>query len=242
MIAKHAWKARAASSQTSPLTLQAVALAKGVSLHGFSVKVLPSGIDDPSSGNGVFVADGTVPSGVLVALYAGIWFPSLPMDKVQWGTETQPYSWSHVLDVHGPEAVDPELTSCTRADVVSYHLCCDGGIMDGFRADCRVRSDCIRSPFAVGQLVNHPPKGQVPNVRLRQLEPLDTGLAVSRTHKGLWYLDPHTWSEVHVPPGIRPPTIALQAMRSLLPGQELLLNYNLRRPHPAWYHPVDTVE
>lgn len=83
MIAKHAWKARAASSQTSPLTLQAVALAKGVSLHGFSVKVLPSGIDDPSSGNGVFVADGTVPSGVLVALYAGIWFPSLPMDKVQ---------------------------------------------------------------------------------------------------------------------------------------------------------------
>lgn len=91
MIAKHAWKARAASSQTSPLTLQAVALAKGVSLHGFSVKVLPSGIDDPSSGNGVFVADGTVPSGVLVALYAGIWFPSLPMDKVQWGTETQPH-------------------------------------------------------------------------------------------------------------------------------------------------------
>ena len=79
------------------------------------VKVLPSGIDDPSSGNGVFVADGTVPSGVLVALYAGIWFPSalplkfgrrslhnaafcctfsaskLPMDKVQWGTETQPH-------------------------------------------------------------------------------------------------------------------------------------------------------
>ena len=95
------------------------------------------------------------------------------------------YCWSHLLDVHGPEAVaytesrscsrqqvrlkvsqlscakvDPELTSCTREDVaswckqlqqvprswlvqtrfkfmlldeVSYHLCCDGGIMESQR-------------------------------------------------------------------------------------------------------------
>ena len=41
------------------------------------VEVRPSGIDDPSSGNGVFVARDTVPAGALVALYAGVWFPSV---------------------------------------------------------------------------------------------------------------------------------------------------------------------
>ena len=35
-----------------------------------------SSINDPNSGNGVFVT-GSVPAGALVALYAGVWFPSV---------------------------------------------------------------------------------------------------------------------------------------------------------------------
>jgi len=214
-------------------------LAQGKCLHNFQVEVRASEIDEPSSGNGVFVARGSVPAASLVALYAGIWFPSVPIAKIQWGTEAQSYSWSHVLDIHGPDAVDAELTHCTREEVVAYHLCCDGGIMDGFRADSRVRTDCARSPYAVGQLVNHPPRGQKPNVKLLQLEPLSMPLAVNRVHDGLWYLDPNTWSEVRVSPNIQPPTIALQATRHLALGEELLLNYRLRRPHPSWYHPAE---
>ncbi len=37
---------------------------------------------------------------------------------------------------------------------------CEGGILDGYRASQRVHTDGVfNNPFAVGQMVNHPPKG-----------------------------------------------------------------------------------
>lgn len=81
-------------------------------------------------------------------------------------------------------------------------------------------------PFAVGQLVNHPPQGIEANVQILEIsEPLDETWAVSRLHQGLWYLD-RTWSPVNVPQGrahgaMRAPTVAMEALRELRVGEEL---------------------
>lgn len=109
---------------------------------------------------------------------------------------------------------------------VAYRLFCDGGILDGFQAERRVRRAGLQSPFAVGQLVNHPPQGIEANVQILEIsEPLDETWAVSRLHQGLWYLD-RTWSPVNVPQGrahgaMRAPTVAMEALRELRVGEEL---------------------
>eukprot|EP00928_Gymnodinium_smaydae_P023537 TRINITY_DN19386_c1_g1_i1.p3 TRINITY_DN19386_c1_g1~~TRINITY_DN19386_c1_g1_i1.p3 ORF type:complete len:277 (+),score=53.55 TRINITY_DN19386_c1_g1_i1:1000-1830(+) len=217
---------------------EAQALARGRSLGGFEIEVRKSRIEDEASGRGVFVATTScrVAAGSLVALYAGVWFPAVPLSaRCQDGEPV--LCWARLMDLHGPEAMDPELAGYSSSDVSAYHVCCDGGIMDGFRADERVRSDGINGPFAVAQLVNHPPRGLRPNVKFVQFEEC-TAPAVSRMHEGLWYLDPLTHQEVRIPRQLRPPTVALAALRDIDPGEELLLDYRLNPPHPPWYVPV----
>eukprot|EP00435_Cladocopium_sp_Y103_P055069 s974_g18.t1 len=187
----------------------------------------------PDCGKGVFVSASDAPAGALVALYAGVWFPKVPRTKC---LDDDICSWVTVMDLHGPEAVDPELAGCEVADLVAYRLFCDGGILDGFQAERRVRRAGLQSPFAVGQLVNHPPQGIEANVQILEIsEPLDEMWAVSRLHEGLWYLD-RSWSPVHVPlaGAKRAPTVAMEALRELRVGEELFLDYKLRPPHPPW--------
>ncbi|CAL1143284.1 unnamed protein product [Cladocopium goreaui] len=218
--------------------VEAESLAKGKSLHAFEVSVRQSQIA-PDCGKGVFVSASDAPVGALVALYAGVWFPNVPRAHF---LDDDICSWVTVMDLHGPEAVDPELAGCEVADVVAYRLFCDGGILDGFQAERRVRRAGLQSPFAVGQLVNHPPQGIEANVQILEIsEPLDETWAVSRLHQGLWYLD-RTWSPVNVPQGrahgaMRAPTVAMEALRELRVGEELFLDYKLRPPHPPWYTP-----
>ncbi|CAJ1421608.1 unnamed protein product [Effrenium voratum] len=187
---------RWAGSALPGLLAEAEALAKGSSLHGFAVEVGPSSIS-PSAGNGVYVSQAQVPEGALVALYAGLWFPSVPMAAASLGNEI--YSWARILEAHGPEAVDARLAGCKVED------------LDGFRARERVSSAGAASSFAMGQLVNHPPKGRRANVQILQLEESLGPLAASEVHRGTWYLDPSTGSAVSIPASMLAPTIALQA-------------------------------
>ncbi|CAJ1344654.1 unnamed protein product [Effrenium voratum] len=83
--------------------------------------------------------------------------------------------------------------------------------MDGFRARERVSSAGAASSFAMGQLVNHPPKGRRANVQILQLEESLGPLAASEVHRGTWYLDPSTGNAVSIPASMLAPTIALQA-------------------------------
>lgn len=232
--------------------VEAESLAKGKSLHAFEVSVRQSQIA-PDCGKGVFVSASDAPVGALVALYAGVWFPKVPRANF---LDDDTCSWVTVMDLHGPEAVDPELAGCEVADVVAYRLFCGGGILDGFQAERRVRRAGLQSPFAVGQLVNHPPQGIEANVQILKIsEPLDETWAVSRLHQGLWYLD-RSGGPVKVPQRahgkLQAPTVAMEALREVRVGEELFLDYKLtpcfydkrvlklvieRPPHPPWYTP-----
>ena len=216
--------ATASTGAMKGLLKEVLALSKGKSLEGFGVEVRPSSIFQ--GGFGVFISENQVPQGALVALYPGVWFPAVPRNVL----ENEVYSWAKILELYGPEAIDPDLAGYQASQVLAYRLFCDGGIMDGFMPERRVRG--IKSPFAVGHLVNH--RGNA-NVEILQLD--STGLdelGVSRLHRGLWYLD-STWRPVMVPSNLTIPIIALQAICDLRMGEELFLNYRLRPPYPSWY-------
>merc|ERR1712129_376946 len=120
------------------------------------------------------------------------------------------------------------------------------GIMDGFKPHERMDRVNDHSPFAVGQLVNHPSRGTAPNVDWQEFlwEDRDEEVRVNRLHSGLWYLDPVTMEPVNMPAQgsavrIPVPGIAIVALRDLEPGEELYMNYRFNPPYPAWYSPVD---
>mmetsp|Transcript_28991 Transcript_28991/g.90241 ORF Transcript_28991/g.90241 Transcript_28991/m.90241 type:complete len:122 (-) Transcript_28991:83-448(-) len=117
--------------------------------------------------------------------------------------------------------------------------------MDGFRPEQRVGAAGCRSPYAVGHLVNHPPRGTAPNVAWQEFawERETAALAANRLHRGLWYMDPASMEPVDMPSEegelrLPLPGVAIVALRDLAEGEELFMDYKLSRPHPPWYAPV----
>jgi hypothetical protein len=96
-----------------------------------------------------------------------------------------------------------------------------------------------RNPFAVGNYINHPPEGEVPNVIgyayafdwKRFPEPLHPFVPHLYKETPKWYHD----ESVHAR------TVAMIATRTIHEGEEIYLDYryNPAFPYPPWYHPVD---
>lgn len=187
-----------------------------------------------------------IPEGTVVALYSGVYFPLVPLHARAAargdGVVTDVLRLSRLW---GYGAVEESLVDVSYEEASSYWLILEvfSGVMDGFRADQRVG---CKSPFAVGQLINHPRRGVRPNVDWQEFRwPDAAGPGVAnRLHRGLWYMDPATGEAVDMPGQaselrVPLPGIAIVATRTLRPGEELFMNYRFNPPYPPWYSPVD---
>jgi hypothetical protein len=103
--------------------------------------------------------------------------------------------------------------------------------------------------FAVGHKINHPPKGQLPNVivcpfdfsvRLASEFPK---LVPNAAHKEDGVTPSWWWMLAEKRP-LAVQSMLFVALSDIAPGEELLVNYrfNPALKLPAWYHPVDVEE
>lgn len=222
----------------------------------FSLTVKTSTV--PCAGKGVFIhpessRDCTIPSGTVVAHYAGVFYPSVPWSIRSWNERI--VDTPYLLTLHGGGIIDPRYKHVSFETISEYWLVLENfrGILDGYDASARVGKGAM-SPYAVGQYVNHPPQGVAPNVAWHdftvQTEPeswtspdahtiemLHEGPATSM-HSGLWFICPDTMEAINVPPALPLPGVRIIALRDLEAGEELFMDYKLSLPHPAWYHPV----
>lgn len=210
-------------------------------------------------GLGVFVASSDARSteepvytaGTVVALYPGVFLPLVPL-HARVAARGEPVMdalrLSQLWGNYG--AVDESLTDVTFDEASSYWLILEvySGVMDGFRPRERLGTQGVMSSVAVGNLINHPPAGVLPNVGWQEFRWPDElrAEAPNRLHRGLWYINPDTAEEVRMPSeagsgsGLPLPGIAIVALRELYGGEELFMNYRLSKPHPEWYTPVPT--
>ena len=169
------------------------------------------------AGDGVFV-HGEVPMGSVVSLYSGLVYRNS----------------DEFLKSYVPENGSAYL-------MARY----DGMIVDGiYGAGDREESRDIEL-YALGEIINHPNKGELPNVytaQFRYPEGLDHEMAAYiptryRHEKSLSWLPSLVNSNAM-------PGIAMIAARDIGDGEELLLNYRLNPSGelPDWYHQVDKEE
>jgi len=229
-----------------------------ISSNGYSLRqatpavvVGPSAI--PGAGLGVHVHCEDVPLGAVVAVYAGVYIPTVPLPV--WAATRGEATIVDVLQLaklYGGGALDNCLADASFDEVSSYWLVLEAyaGVMCGLKAAWRVGGDGAAAPHAVGQFINHPPRGVAANVGWQEFlwGSESEGIAANRLHRGLWYIDPATsekvilhnegveGSEALRPPG---PGVAIVALRNLRAGEELYMDYKLSRPYPSWYTPVD---
>jgi hypothetical protein len=213
---------------------------------GFRVEERASSVE--GAGDGVFVADGTVPRGAVAALYPGLVYLREHQGDGSW---EESVVWS-AGDGLGPERIGDYL-------VTRY----DGTIVDG-RIDASAleeadeppgympfqgveRADLAKrpNPYALGHLVNHPPAGVAPNVAACPLDIAPETLPPQL----LRYVPNRYWK----PPGdfnrlfgmtdylylIR--TVVFVALRDIGAGEELFVDYRFdpKRQTPEWYTPVE---
>ncbi|XP_024525451.1 uncharacterized protein LOC9658478 [Selaginella moellendorffii] len=117
-----------------------------------------------------------------------------------------------------------------------------------------------RNPLALAHFVNHPPKGQLPNVMIcpydfpeheEDMRPYIPNLRFEDDTVKNMERRGKSWSKVPLPEVLsakdRDPTylrgLVLVTTRNVC-NEELLLNYRLSNPKtkPEWYHPVDEAE
>lgn len=210
----------------------------------------------PDSGLGVYVDKGlgeadddVIPAGTVVALYAGVYIPLVPLHARAAARGEVVTDVLRLAKLWGYGAVEESLQDVTWEEASSYWLMLEvySGVMDGFQAAQRVGKLGCASPFAVGQTINHPPKGVKPNVDWQEFlwSEADQEVAANRLHRGLWYFDPSTSEVVDMPSPtgelrVPLPGVAIVALRDLRVGEELYMNYRFNPPYPPWYVPVDT--
>jgi len=218
----------------------------------FAVRAAPSSIQ--GAGLGVHLERGNgksgkepVPRGTVVALYAGVYIPLVPLHARAAARGDAVVDVLHLARLGGYGIVDPMLQDHDYNEVSSYWLILEtySGVMDGFRGAERISGAAAANPYAVGHFVNHPPRGTAPSVAWQEFLWADTDERVAnRLHTGIWYIDPATSEPVEMPkPGgqvrLPLPGVAIVALRDLSPGEELFMDYKLSRPHPEWYSPVE---
>eukprot|EP01041_Mallomonas_annulata_P003755 gene3755-7454_t len=191
----------------------------------------------PGAGMGIFL-NRPIPPRTIVTLYPGIYYPPCPV-------------WT-VASPSGDPVI--RLTPTIRNE---YTINCDniGGFIDGSKGSS--------SPYAVAHLINHPPKGCLPNVVSIDFSWTDFFRHCSSLHgahdsealiaikqhvsainsmgEGDWYVDPHTDEVVRLSPDCAPLAgMAFLSTKNIDAGQELLYDYRYGPGNaPEWYSPVD---
>lgn len=187
---------------------------------GFSVLSLKSTV--PGAGRGVFV-DGTAMAGSLVAFFPGGTWPKEYLSNAAFSTSIFKDDNNFQLSI--------------RYDDI---------LIDSRKAAYTVLNDAKSNPWAVGHIVNHPPKDVVPNCRT---------VAINFTEKmklgasGLDRYVPNTYAKEPMLTGpkaldrdvIKMHGFGLMASRDIT-NEELFYDYRLspgNGPYPDWYHPID---
>jgi hypothetical protein len=203
-------------------------------------------------GTGVFL-HGRASRGNAVSLYPGFYKPPPPIWAVQsesaWGSPS-PYSNELSMD-DGEYCIMCRLVcayACARAlalvCVMAHCIMCSDSALGGYINGRNAASiqGVTANPFAVGQLVNHPPAGVRPNVTPFSFQWPDS-LARARlpnaAHGGVWYVDPISNEPVRLSRDTAVPLLGmiLVALRPIV-DEELFLDYGLTPPYPRWYSPV----
>lgn len=204
----------------------------------FSIKIEPSRL--LNAGNGVILS-GQITKHQLVSFYPGFYTPPPPLHAI--------INASGETCIKGGEVISGDSI---------YKISCPtvGGSIDA--------TDYSRPsfPYAVGDIINHPPQGVKPNVF-----PVDFAWAEvlkaseswrpesrQRLHQymkhmnqfanGLWYIDPNTFEPIYVSAcqDKHPRAgIVIVSLTDIEDNQELLMDYRFNRagPLPPWYKPVD---
>ena len=187
---------------------------------GFSVLSLKSTV--PGAGRGVFV-DGTAMAGSLVAFFPGGIWPKEYLSNAAFSTSIFKDDNNFQLSI--------------RYDDI---------LIDSRKAAYTVLNDVKSNPWAVGHIVNHPPKDVVPNCRT---------VAINFTEKmkleasGLDRYVPNTYAKEPMLTGpkaldrdlIKMHGFGLMAARDIT-NEELFYDYRLspgNGPYPDWYYPID---
>eukprot|EP00123_Amoebidium_parasiticum_P021457 comp6750_c0_seq1/m.2528 comp6750_c0_seq1/g.2528 ORF comp6750_c0_seq1/g.2528 comp6750_c0_seq1/m.2528 type:complete len:330 (-) comp6750_c0_seq1:45-1034(-) len=230
----------------------------------FTITRRPSII--PGAGDGVFIASGKVTKGAAVVLYAGTATIPPPSD-----VDYLPVS-ARMDDLEAAKSATDEADQTPKAigkgsDKILVRL--DGVHLDGMPWEIEREgkiagnehvSNCVdlrehgypllsqvQNSFALGHLVNHPPKGYKTNVECwpidLELTSLDRNLrkAVPYAMNRYWYTCALSLETISVPPEIplsRMPGMAMFALEDLEEGQELFFDYRLDpKTAPEWYTP-----
>lgn len=187
---------------------------------GFSVLSLKSTV--PGAGRGVFV-DGTAMAGSLIAFFPGGIWPKEYLSNAAFSTSIFKDDNNFQLSI--------------RYDDI---------LIDSRKAAYTVLNDVNSNPWAVGHIVNHPPKDMVPNCRT---------VAINFTEKmklgasGLDRYIPNTYAKEPMLTGpkaldrdvIKMHGFGLMAARDIT-NEELFYDYRLspgNGPYPDWYYPID---
>lgn len=187
---------------------------------GFSVLSLKSTV--PGAGRGVFV-DGTAMAGSLVSFFPGGTWPKEYLSNAAFSTSIFKDDNNFQLSI--------------RYDDI---------LIDSRKAAYTVLNDAKSNPWAVGHIVNHPPKDVIPNCRT---------VAINFTEKmklgasGLDRYVPNTYAKEPMLTGpkaldrdvIKMHGFGLMASRDIT-NEELFYDYRLspgNGPYPDWYHPID---
>ena len=103
--------------------------------------------------------------------------------------------------------------------------------------------DSVQNPFALGNMVNHPPRGMVPNV-------MPCAFNVQRSFPA--HLQPYVpnvlskkLSVIHRMHPYLMPSLVLVSTRAIEDGDEIFLNYRYNPASadiPSWFHPIDVEE
>jgi hypothetical protein len=200
--------------------------------RGYGVDIRQSTI--PNSGFGVF-AEKDFSKGQVVTLYPGTFYPPLP-------------NWLVALP-DGNAAVDLRPQNTDFCNVYKIN-CLIGGALEA--------KEMISSNIALAHLVNHPPKGTLPNVisyefhwndffrdvpteNLPKIKEITHSLSEIRPGTP-WFIDPNTQQIEYMTEDCAPIVgMVFIANRDIRKGEEFFFNYKFQKGKdlPEWYHPVE---
>mmetsp|Transcript_17415 Transcript_17415/g.27826 ORF Transcript_17415/g.27826 Transcript_17415/m.27826 type:complete len:253 (-) Transcript_17415:34-792(-) len=181
------------------------------------------------SGNGVF-ARTAIESGQCLGFFPGRCFHPPPPEAVLDSPKKVPefyQSWDH-----NDKAIN-------RYDGVLI----DARFFDKPVASERMEFNKAHNKIAFGHMINHPPKGQTPNVLAFPVEFAHEEIGendfIPYENHDLWYYSEEMGDYVTFPSCMSVKGIGIFSARHILPEEELFLDYDLKFvPLPEWYHPV----